>query len=438
MYKLADAGAGGETGGGETCPNLGLEGDRSGRCPEPSPRHRCYLWMERGRIDLAHQSHFCLTDAYDDCPWLSVGETEFGLHAAILPAGWCLTRSAVARLLGWAAAIATLLWIWLRSALSRVLPFLSLLAKRAFVALCRGALRMAAAARGLAVRAGDRIRKVRGDPSLPAVAPGVEEAPVSGRDGFLAQGLAALKSGDEELAYDYFVKACKASPKNELAWYWRAKTAPTLDEVIHCLEKLLKISPGNAKAQADLEWTQQRREREQVRSEPQLHRAEARPSRAASSLRWITRALRLRLLQVGALCAFALALALAIPCVRLAGLPDRVELEYYLALLPAVGLPKLALHAPYFPTVDLGPVLPLMLGLLLLHAAFCVADGRGPGMRIWMALLAVAGGGLTLFFGTNPPAPSYAAGFAALTVVGALVGDAPEEAPERDELRWDR
>src|SRR5438093_13473994 len=54
------------------CPHLGLATDPFIHIAEPSREHRCYLWMQRDRIDQAHQQRYCLTAAYSTCPWLAV------------------------------------------------------------------------------------------------------------------------------------------------------------------------------------------------------------------------------------------------------------------------------------------------------------------------------------------------------------------------------
>src|SRR5215472_5591347 len=54
------------------CPHLGLATDPFINIAEPSPEHRCYLWMQRERIDPAHQVRYCLTETYSSCPWLAV------------------------------------------------------------------------------------------------------------------------------------------------------------------------------------------------------------------------------------------------------------------------------------------------------------------------------------------------------------------------------
>ncbi len=61
-----------------TCPYLGLAHDQFGHLPEPSAEHRCYLYMQRERIDQSHQERFCLTSNYMKCPWLMVSPVAAG------------------------------------------------------------------------------------------------------------------------------------------------------------------------------------------------------------------------------------------------------------------------------------------------------------------------------------------------------------------------
>ncbi|MBI3978426.1 MAG: hypothetical protein HY331_09605, partial [Chloroflexi bacterium] len=55
-----------------TCPHLGTDDDPFRHGDRPSDTHRCYLGMQRDRIDLAHQRMFCLGRSHVSCPWLSV------------------------------------------------------------------------------------------------------------------------------------------------------------------------------------------------------------------------------------------------------------------------------------------------------------------------------------------------------------------------------
>ena len=56
----------------QPCRHLGFADTPSQRLDYPSQEHRCHLWQLRDRIDIAHQSTYCLTAAHKRCPWLSV------------------------------------------------------------------------------------------------------------------------------------------------------------------------------------------------------------------------------------------------------------------------------------------------------------------------------------------------------------------------------
>mgnify|MGYP001464082031 CR=1 FL=1 len=90
----------------------------------------------------------------------------------------------------------------------------------------------------------------------------------------IAEGVRTLDLGQEGLAYHIFAKATqqrapRGIPAAELvdvmkrAWFWRAKTAETVDDVVFSLEKALELEPGNLQMQAQLAWAKQRLEREQ-------------------------------------------------------------------------------------------------------------------------------------------------------------------------------
>src|SRR5690348_3639656 len=56
----------------KSCPHLGQSGDPFSHKAAPSDDHRCYLYMQRDRIDLLHQKSFCLSTAHHKCPWLMI------------------------------------------------------------------------------------------------------------------------------------------------------------------------------------------------------------------------------------------------------------------------------------------------------------------------------------------------------------------------------
>ncbi|HYY90000.1 MAG TPA: hypothetical protein VFA49_14480, partial [Chloroflexota bacterium] len=74
------------------------------------------------------------------------------------------------------------------------------------------------------------------------------------------RGVLALERGDEAAAYRLFKQATDADPRELRAWFWRAKTAESLDEVISCLQRALALEPGSTQIKANLDWAIQRRE----------------------------------------------------------------------------------------------------------------------------------------------------------------------------------
>ncbi|MGQ9687082.1 MAG: hypothetical protein ACUVT2_12365, partial [Thiobacillaceae bacterium] len=135
MANLADIRARSDQPGLVHCPHLGLEDDAFQKLTEPSPRHRCYLWMQRDRIDLVHQANFCLTRAHAGCPWLSISTPGFsqqrGETAGSSSAGDVL-RSVGLTLWRWLlAALAAMargavaVWRWLRPNATRLARFLA-------------------------------------------------------------------------------------------------------------------------------------------------------------------------------------------------------------------------------------------------------------------------------------------------------------------------
>src|SRR5579862_9830588 len=56
----------------KSCPHLGTASDPFSHGSGPADEHRCYLYMQRDRIDLLHQKSFCLSTAHHKCPWLMI------------------------------------------------------------------------------------------------------------------------------------------------------------------------------------------------------------------------------------------------------------------------------------------------------------------------------------------------------------------------------
>jgi hypothetical protein len=77
---------------------------------------------------------------------------------------------------------------------------------------------------------------------------------------FVLLGIAALERTDDVLAHEHFTRATELDPASPQAWFWRAKTAETLDEVIDSLTNASELQPENELVSGNLELAIQRRE----------------------------------------------------------------------------------------------------------------------------------------------------------------------------------
>ncbi len=83
----------------------------------------------------------------------------------------------------------------------------------------------------------------------------------------IEHGIDCIDAGRADEAYVYFSKAVEVDPENVRAWFWKAKTGRTLDEIIYCLERALTLDPGNRMVAANLALFQRRRRKWQEFSE---------------------------------------------------------------------------------------------------------------------------------------------------------------------------
>jgi lipoprotein-anchoring transpeptidase ErfK/SrfK len=83
-------------------------------------------------------------------------------------------------------------------------------------------------------------------------------------------GRATAEAGYWTAARRYFVRVLRMDPNNEEALLWQAGLADDPRESIAYLQQVLKINPGNKRAQAGLEWARQRMGKAQptVRAQP--------------------------------------------------------------------------------------------------------------------------------------------------------------------------
>ncbi len=83
-----------------------------------------------------------------------------------------------------------------------------------------------------------------------------------------ADGIRALADGDTARAYELFQRATNADPQNETAWFWSSHAAPTTDQALECIARVLAINPQHQAAKDAQWWLRTRQLREQHPTHP--------------------------------------------------------------------------------------------------------------------------------------------------------------------------
>ncbi|MBI3980125.1 MAG: hypothetical protein HY331_18275 [Chloroflexi bacterium] len=260
----------------------------------------------------------------------------------------------------------------------------------------------------------------------------------AGEDALLHEGLAALEMGDEETAHKRFVRATEVAPNSSRAWFWRAKTAPSLAEVIRSLERASAIDPANEKVRLSLAHAVDRLERAQasrrfaqplspeenaapVRAERPVARLEvvptgdrpavrrrrpATPGSLADAMRQLAGLACLGLATLWLAVAF-LPLARAIAGAPVAAVPReiaRLASAYVgaaagrLAIIPVESVGAvLGLEGG---SVEMSLAVPFVLGFLYLFAASGIFQ-RDPSARFWAPTLALLQVGMGFLSGSR-------------------------------------
>jgi len=73
-------------------------------------------------------------------------------------------------------------------------------------------------------------------------------------DTSLSRGTAALKAGRKAEAERLLKLAVGESPDSAEAWLWLAAAVSSPGETLFCLERVLKLDPGNQKAMSGIGW----------------------------------------------------------------------------------------------------------------------------------------------------------------------------------------
>ncbi len=428
------------------CPQLGLAADPFSHSSRPDEEHRCYANLARERIDLGHQQRFCLASTHKRCPFLAVAPREEGVTArartwwrTVSPAAGSaaiglqprlrarLETMAASLLLAVQARVAA--WREQRAAVAELAPVAEVATMPAVemtVAEVAEPVRVVAEEEPVAVQpAWAEALKVAATHAVEApeeIAPAhamllsasepqpepepeleLQPEPEPVRGDLVAAGVKALEAGDEQVAYELFKKATKANKHDARAWYWRAKTAETLDEVIDCLSKAEALEPDNAQIAANLAHAQGRKQdreqapkatpiakpkdvKEQIRSGAGGNTwMPRRPSLAQKGLRVVLDMARTQ----AALAAFAIGavwLLTAMP-------PELRDQLLSMAKLSWLKLPETArltelVHLSIGSGYDIGTALPFAVGFLSIFVGMGLISDEG-WTRFWAPLVGV-------------------------------------------------
>lgn len=272
-------------------------------------------------------------------------------------------------------------------------------------------------------------------------------------ESLVSDGVSALDHGQESLAYELFLKATEQQAKlpqqaaPELrdqhtslmtrAWFWRAKTAETVEEVVDTLDQALKYEPGNLQIQAHLAWARQRLERDRRVQEGSAEAASIQRVDLAvmARRRSIWRGLGLAIRMAGGFMALALAALWmttgVLPALGswLSQLPagDELMLRRLMLTVNAAALPGQGhLALPMF-NYDLGLSLPFVLAFLFVFTARGLMDGD-TWARTGGLVLAGIGGWLCAAAVSNPDASRLGLALCVGVIVAAVVGrfDSPK------------
>ncbi|MDO8689223.1 MAG: tetratricopeptide repeat protein [Dehalococcoidia bacterium] len=237
------------------CRHLGLADDPFHHGDTLSDEHRCYLWMQRDRIDPDHQKGYCLSGRYRDCPWLQISlpsqpRLKGVWREAIVrnvDATWPHVRRGTAAGARATAATASkgieFLALWARENLPRAMGWL----RRELLSLARVV--AAGVARGSS-RVTSTILRVRRRVDSRTGSPVAAESDDFGA--LMRLGREASRAGHREQAHLCFAKASSLNPVSEDAWLWTAATTEESREAQACLERALAINPTSGRARAQL------------------------------------------------------------------------------------------------------------------------------------------------------------------------------------------
>lgn len=162
-------------------------------------------------------------------------------------------------------------------------------------------------------------------------------------------GIPALEEDDQEAAYRPFAQATESQPQSELAWTWRRRAAPSLEDAIHSVKQLFRLDPGNVPTRQDLAlaWRRYGRASGALVALPEW-RGLAMLARGASVITQVMTTLRFVNLDVVSIPSFVLGLLFVEP---LRSAVETLHLPGAAAWLPDFTFPDLVVALPWYLTL---------------------------------------------------------------------------------------
>ena len=266
--------------------------------------------------------------------------------------------------------------------------------------------------------------------SCSQVSPVVEEELLVAEEYIVLDGVRAMAKGTEEIARRCFVVATESNLKSAHAWFWRARVALTMEELVRYLDRCVEINPRYPRARAALDQAIIRRDAE-MRTGRALGEALKASARLGlrRSFRWWSRETSIDLASLACICLAVLWLGpLVAPAFDLVGvrMPDGVIPSF--AIAPP-QLPTWVAASPFWAVIaalastarlDLIPHPWRVVAAVAYILAGFYAVGSGLGGRALVVVAGLTAVALIPYAATT--GPTYVAAAAAVVGFGVLSG----------------